>query len=63
MSRRQSSSCWASPRIAEKHPLAASRPDLVQDLDRRLKLWRQEQLAYYADIPRQSREYAPVVKD
>jgi arylsulfatase A-like enzyme len=48
---------------AEKRPLAASRPDLVQDLDRRLKLWRQEQLAYYADVPRQSREYPPVIKD
>jgi len=48
---------------AEKHNLASSRPDLIQDLDRRLKLWRQEQLAYYADAPRQKREYAPVVKD
>ena len=48
---------------AEKRNLASSRPDLVQDLDRRLKLWRQEQLAYYADLPRQSREYPPVVKD
>jgi arylsulfatase A-like enzyme len=48
---------------AEKHNLASSRPDLVQDLDRRLKLWRQEQLAYYADVPRQSREYPPVVTD
>ncbi|HEY3044181.1 MAG TPA: sulfatase [Vicinamibacterales bacterium] len=48
---------------AEKHNLASSRPDLVQDLDRRLKLWRQEQLAYYADGPRQSGEYPPVVKD
>jgi arylsulfatase A-like enzyme len=48
---------------AEKRNLASSRPDLVQDLDRRLKLWRQEQLAYYADVPRQSREYPPVVKD
>jgi arylsulfatase A-like enzyme len=47
----------------EKHNLASSRPDLVQELDRRLKLWRQEQLAYYADVPRQSREYPPVVKD
>jgi len=48
---------------AEKRNLASSRPDLVQDLDRRLKLWRQEQLAYYADVPRQSREYPPVVKN
>jgi arylsulfatase A-like enzyme len=48
---------------AEKRNLASSRPDLVQDLDRRLRLWRQEQLAYYADGPRQSREYPPVVKD
>jgi arylsulfatase A-like enzyme len=48
---------------AEKHNLAMSRPDLVQDLDRRLRLWRQEQLAYYADVSRQSREYPPVLKD
>jgi arylsulfatase A-like enzyme len=48
---------------AEKHNLAASRPELVRDLDRRLKLWRQEQLAYYSDVPRQQREYPPVVKD
>jgi arylsulfatase A-like enzyme len=48
---------------AEKHNLAASRSELVQDLDRRLKLWRQEQLAYYADVPRQRREYAPVIND
>ena len=48
---------------AEKQNLATSRPELVQDLDRRLKLWRQEQLAYYADVPRQSREYPPVIKD
>jgi arylsulfatase A-like enzyme len=47
----------------EKHNLASSRPELVQDLDRRLKLWRQEQLAYYADVPRQSREYPPVLED
>ena len=51
------------PAESPRHNLAASRPDLVQDLDRRLKLWRQEQLAYYADVPRQSREYPPVVKD
>ena len=48
---------------AEKRNLASARPDVVQDLDRRLKLWRQEQLAYYADVSRQSREYPPVVKD
>ena len=47
----------------ERHNLASSRPELVQDLDRRLKLWRQEQLAYYADVPRQSREYPPVLED
>ena len=39
------------------------RQTLVQDLDRRLKLWRQEQLAYYADASRQRREYAPVIND
>jgi arylsulfatase A-like enzyme len=47
----------------EKHNIASVRPELVKDLDGRLKLWRQEQLAYYADVPRQSREYPPVVKD
>ena len=29
----------------------------------RLRFWRSEQLSYYADVPRQSREYPPVVKD
>jgi arylsulfatase A-like enzyme len=48
---------------AEKHNLAASRSDLVHDLNRRLELWRQEQLAYYADASRQRREYAPVIND
>jgi arylsulfatase A-like enzyme len=48
---------------AEKQNLASSRPDLVEDLTRRLRSWRAEQLGYYADIPRQSREYPPVVKD
>jgi arylsulfatase A-like enzyme len=48
---------------AERQNLASSRPDLVEDLNRRLELWRQEQLAYYADVPRQSREYPPVIKD
>lgn len=43
--------------------LAASRPDLVSELDGRLKFWRGEQLRYYADVARQSREYPPVVKD
>jgi arylsulfatase A-like enzyme len=43
--------------------LARSRPDLLADLTDRLRLWRREQLSYYADVPRQSREYPPVVKD
>jgi hypothetical protein len=43
--------------------LAMSRPDLLADLTDRLRLWRREQLSYYADVPRQSREYPPVVKD
>jgi arylsulfatase A-like enzyme len=43
--------------------LAASRPELLADLTARLRLWRREQLSYYADVPRQSREYPPVVKD
>jgi hypothetical protein len=47
----------------EKKPLTASRPDLVQDLAERLRFWRAEQLSYYADVSRHSREYPPVVKD
>jgi arylsulfatase A-like enzyme len=47
----------------ERKPLTASRPDLVEDLAARLRFWRAEQLSYYADVPRQSREYPPVVKD
>jgi arylsulfatase A-like enzyme len=43
--------------------LAASRPDLLEDLTRRLRLWRREQLSYYADVSRQSREYPPVITD
>jgi arylsulfatase A-like enzyme len=43
--------------------LASSRPDLVRELDGRLRFWRGEQLSYYADVSRQSREYPPVVKD
>ena len=35
--------------------LARSRPDLLADLTDRLRLWRREQLSYYADVPRQSR--------
>jgi arylsulfatase A-like enzyme len=47
----------------ERHNLRDARPDLVQDLDRRLRLWRQEQLAYYADAERESHEYPPVFKN
>jgi arylsulfatase A-like enzyme len=47
----------------EKKNLASSRPDLVAEYGERLRFWRSEQLSYYADVPRQSREYPPVVKD
>jgi arylsulfatase A-like enzyme len=47
----------------ERKPITASRPDLVEDLSARLRFWRSEQLSYYADVPRQSREYPPVVQD
>ena len=30
---------------------------------RELRIWRDEQLAYYADVPRQMREYPPVLED
>jgi arylsulfatase A-like enzyme len=48
---------------AERQNLVSSRPDLVQDLAARLRFWRSEQLSYYADVPRQGREYPPVIKD
>jgi arylsulfatase A-like enzyme len=47
----------------ENRNLVASRPELVEDLAARLRFWRSEQLSYYADVPRQSREYPPVVRD
>jgi hypothetical protein len=47
----------------EKKNLVATRPDLVEDLAARLRFWRSEQLSYYADAARQSREYPPVVRD
>jgi arylsulfatase A-like enzyme len=43
--------------------LAPERPQLVQQLAARLHRWRDEQLAYYADIERQKREYPPVLED
>jgi arylsulfatase A-like enzyme len=47
----------------ETKNLVSSRPDLVEDLAARLRFWRAEQLSYYADVPRQSREYPPVIRD
>jgi arylsulfatase A-like enzyme len=43
--------------------VAVSRPELVADLSARLKRWRDEQLAYYDDLSRQSREYPPVIQN
>lgn len=51
------------PAESPRKNLASSRPDLVEELNGRLRFWRGEQLSYYADVPRQSREYPPVVKD
>jgi arylsulfatase A-like enzyme len=51
------------PEESPRKNLASSRPDLVDELNRRLRFWRAEQLSYYADVPRHSREYPPVVKD
>ena len=47
----------------EKTNLAPFRPDLVKELAGRLQAWREEQLAYYSDVPRHSREYPPVLED
>jgi len=47
----------------EKRNIAASRPDLVDELTGRLQVWREEQLRYYQDVARQAREYPPVLKD
>jgi len=47
----------------EQVNVAASQPDLLDELSRRLQLWRGEQLSYYTDIARQAREYPPVLKD
>jgi hypothetical protein len=35
----------------------------VRNLVGRLRRWREEQLAYYADAARQAREYPPVMQD
>ena len=51
------------PAESPRKNLASSRPDLVESLNSRLRFWRGEQLSYYADVPRHSREYPPVVKD
>ena len=47
----------------ETRNVASSRPDLVNELGTRLRVWRDEQLGYYADVPRQAREYPPVLVD
>jgi len=47
----------------EQVDVAASQPQLFDDLSRRLQLWRTEQLNYYSDLGRQAREYPPVLKD
>jgi arylsulfatase A-like enzyme len=47
----------------EQTDIASSRPGLLDDLSRRLQLWRGEQLAYYSDPSRQAREYPPVLNE
>jgi membrane-anchored protein YejM (alkaline phosphatase superfamily) len=47
----------------EQRNVVASRPDLVDELAGRLQRWRSEQLSYYQDVPRQQREYPPVLPD
>jgi arylsulfatase A-like enzyme len=47
----------------ETMDLRTTRPEVLQDLARRLQRWRDEQLAYYADAARQAREYPPVFRD
>jgi arylsulfatase A-like enzyme len=47
----------------ETTDIGPARPDLVADLAGRLRRWRNEQLAYYADLARQAREYPPVLAD
>ena len=51
------------PAESPKKNLASSRPDLVDELNGRLRFWRGEQLSYYADVGRHTREYPPVVRD
>ena len=47
----------------EKTNIATSRPDLVKELGGRLRVWREEQLSYYADVARHTREYPPFFVD
>jgi hypothetical protein len=47
----------------EKTNLASSRPDVTEELAGRLRVWREEQLRYYADVTRQTREYPPFFAD
>jgi hypothetical protein len=47
----------------ETMDVGRSRPEVMADLAARLRRWRQEQLAYYADVSRHSREYPPVIEE
>ena len=47
----------------EKDNIARSRPDLVEELTGRLRAWREEQIVYYADRDRHTREYPPFFAD
>jgi arylsulfatase A-like enzyme len=47
----------------EKTNIASSRPELVNELARRLQTWRTLQIEYYADKSLQAREYPPILAD
>jgi len=43
--------------------IAASRPDLVNELAKRLQAWYTLQIDYYADSKVQKMEYPPILAD
>jgi hypothetical protein len=47
----------------EQTNIAASQPEVVQELAKRLQTWRTLQLEYYADKRLQTQEYPPILAD
>jgi arylsulfatase A-like enzyme len=47
----------------EKTNIASSRPELLNELAKRLQTWRTLQIEYYADKSLQAREYPPILAD